>query len=142
MERTLLLKLVPLTDEAKEEMRWWLAHMESWNRMAIFGSMSDLVIESDASRTGWGARCSALSTDGKWSRSEQRLHINYLLLLAGSFAVRCWTRERAQCYVLKVDNASACKYINHLEGTKSRATADIAKGFWDFCLDQISVTAE
>lgn len=84
---------VPLSLEAKEEMAWWLTHMEAWNGRAIFGSVTDLVIESDASRAGWGARCGDFSTGGVWSLDERALHINCLELLAGSFAMRCWTRD-------------------------------------------------
>ena len=55
----------------------------SWNGRAIFGSNPDLVIESDASRSDWGARCGDLSTGGKWLFKEQRLDLNCLELLAG-----------------------------------------------------------
>lgn len=48
---------VPLTEEVRREMRWWLDHMEAWKGRAIFGCDPDLVIESDASKLGWGARC-------------------------------------------------------------------------------------
>lgn len=70
--------------------------MHAWNGRAIFGSHPDLVIESDASGLGWGARCGEVSTGGKWSSAEQTLHINCLELMAGSFAVKCWTRESAE----------------------------------------------
>lgn len=125
-------------------MSWWLAHMEAWNGRAIFGPVPDLVIESDASRAGWGARCGNFSTGGEWSLDEQALHINCLELLAGSFAVRCWTRDRVQsCVLLKMDNISAVRYVNHVGGPRSLALADLAKAFWEYCLNHhISVTAE
>lgn len=117
---------VPITGE----MEWWLTHMEAWNRRAIFGSVPDLVIESDASRSGWGARCGHFSTGGVWSLDEQTLHINCLELLADSFAVCCWTKDRIQSSVLlRMDNVSAVGYVNHLGGTSSKALANMAKGF-------------
>lgn len=45
---------VPLMDEVRDELQWWLTHMEAWNGRAIFGSRPDIVIESDASGSGWG----------------------------------------------------------------------------------------
>lgn len=125
-------------------MRWWLDHMEAWNGRAIFGSAPDIIIESDASKSGWGARCGTSITGGKWSSDERSLHINCLELLAGSFAIKCWTKDKVSCHVLlKMDNVSAVRYINHLGGTKSRVLADMARELWHFCLDnEISVTAE
>lgn len=135
---------VSLTPEAREELQWRLSNMEAWNGRAIFGSAPDIVIESDASRSGWGAKCGDFTTGGMWSPSEQQLHINCLELLAGSFAIKCWTKDSIRsCVLLKMDNVSAVRYINHLGGTRSRALSDLAANFWQYCLDrQISVTAE
>lgn len=95
--------MVPLSEEALEEIQWWLAHMEAWNS-------PDLVIESNTSGTCWEACL--------WSSQEQPMHINCLELLAGSFAFWCGTRDRTQsCVLLKMDKVAAVHYINHLEGT-------------------------
>lgn len=74
---------VPLSVEAKEELIWWLTHIEAWNGRAIFASSPEIVIESDASLLGWGARVEDQSMGGKWLVSEKDLHINCLELLAG-----------------------------------------------------------
>lgn len=102
------------------------------------------MIESDASWSGWGARCGDVYTGGRWSASEQTLHINCLELMAGSFAVKCWTKDRVQsCVLLKMDNVAAVRYINHLGGTRSRALTNLAKDLWKFCLsNRISLSAE
>lgn len=112
---------VSLTQEVRRELSWWLDHMEAWNGRAIFGCDPDLVIESDASKSGWGARCWDSSSGGKWSADEGQLHINCLELMAGSFAIKCWTKEKVSCNVLlKMDNVSAVRYNNHLGGTNPR----------------------
>ena len=49
--------LVYLSHEAREEIQWWLVHLEAWNGRAILSSPPDLVIENDASKLGWGAAC-------------------------------------------------------------------------------------
>lgn len=122
--------------EAREELRWWLANMEAWNGRAIFGSVPDVVIESDASRSGWGARCDEFTTGRVWSPEEQQLHINCLELLAGSFAIQCWTKDAVRsCVLLKMDNMSAVRYINHLGSTQSKALSNLATNFWQYCLD-------
>ncbi|KAM4747505.1 uncharacterized protein WCC33_005072 [Rhinophrynus dorsalis] len=137
-------ELIDLSHEARVELVWWLRHLDAWNGRAIFGVLPDVVIESDASLLGWGARMGAFSTGGKWSPAEASLHINCLELLAGSFALRSLVKDRVRCCILlRMDNVSAVQYINRLGGTRSKPLADLAKDFWHFCLDRdISVVAE
>ncbi|KAM4690570.1 uncharacterized protein WCC33_017974 [Rhinophrynus dorsalis] len=137
-------ELIALSQEARVELVWWLRHLDAWNGRAIFGVVPDIVIESDASLLGWGARMGACSTGGKWSQAEASLHINCLELLAGSFALRSLVKDRVRCCILlRMDNVSAVQYINRLGGTRSKPLADLAKDFWHFCLDRdISVIAE
>ncbi|KAJ1118581.1 hypothetical protein NDU88_006772 [Pleurodeles waltl] len=137
-------ELVFLTEEVRMELQWWLDHMEAWNGRAIFGASPDLVINSDSSCHGWGARCGDISFGGRWTPQELDMHINCLALLAGSFAIKSLTQDRISCVVLlRMDNVSAVQYINGLGGTRSKALAELAKDFWHFCLEnQISVTVE
>nr|XP_006002748.2 PREDICTED: uncharacterized protein LOC102348257 isoform X3 [Latimeria chalumnae] len=53
-------------------------------------------------------------------------------------------KDRVQfCILLKMDNVSAVRYINHLGGTRSMILAHPAREFWEFCLrHQNSVRAE
>ncbi|XP_056380443.1 uncharacterized protein LOC130275879 [Hyla sarda] len=121
---------IALTPDTKEELLWWLKHLQDWNGKAIFNSVPDLIIESDASLTGWGARCGSSSTGGKWSPEETMLHINCLELLAGFFALKSFAKTRSNCCILlRMDNISAVQYINKLGGTKSLPLANIAKDF-------------
>ena len=43
-----------LSTEAKGELQWWLAHLNTWNGRALVRPSPDVIIETDASRTGWG----------------------------------------------------------------------------------------
>ncbi|XP_056429491.1 uncharacterized protein LOC130368972 [Hyla sarda] len=86
---------------------------------------------------GWGARCGSSSMGGKWSPEESQWHINCLELLAGFFAVKCFASHKSNCCILlRMDNISAVRYINHLGGTRSKMLADIAKDCWLFCLQK------
>ncbi|KAM4723097.1 uncharacterized protein WCC33_009317 [Rhinophrynus dorsalis] len=91
---------IALSSDAKEELVWWLKHLDAWNGKAIFGMEPDLIIESDASLLGWGAHSDDLSTGGKWSPQEASLHINCLELLAGSFALKSLAKGHVNCCVL------------------------------------------
>ena len=41
-----------LSTEAKDELQWWLAHLNAWNGRALVRPSPDVIIETDASRTG------------------------------------------------------------------------------------------
>ena len=127
----------PLSNEAKEELRWWLAHLNAWNGRALLHPPPDIVIETDASRTGWGAVCQGVQTGGLWSQMERKLYINCLELLAGSFAVKSFTKNRLCVHVrLRMDNTSAVAYVNRLGGTRSLVLSNLALALWEWALSQ------
>ena len=94
-----------------------VSHLNAWNGRALLHHPPDIVIETEASRTGWGAVCQGVRTGGLWSQMERKLHINCLELLAGSFAVKSFTKNRLCVHVrLRMDNTSAVTYVNRLGG--------------------------
>ncbi len=135
---------IPLDSQAKEELVWWRDHLQAWNGKALFQSSVDLVIETDASRKGWGAFCEGVSTGGPWCTEEQRFHINCLELLAGSFAIKTFCKNKVVGHVkLLMDNLSAVAYINKMGGTHSKTLAKLAIDLWNWCLDhKIHMSAE
>ena len=106
----------------------------------------DLVIESDASRLGWGAtlKDQKLKTGGQWSTSEQEMHINCLELLAASLVIQTFAKEKKIINILvRTDNVSARAYINHFGGTHSWPMNCLAVQIWKWCIEcQIFLTAE
>ena len=76
--------------EAKQELGWWMPEMQNHNGAPLLVDQPDLVIESDASRLGWGAtlKVKELRTRGQWLTSEQEMYINCLELLAASLAIQ------------------------------------------------------
>ena len=66
-------------------MTWWINNLNIWNGKAIITPSPDLMIETDASMKGWGAHCNGATTQGMWSSSEQKMHINCLELTAAFF---------------------------------------------------------
>jgi hypothetical protein len=78
-----------LSAAALEELKWWRDHLTAWSGKALLREPPTLIIETDASTTGWGAHCGQTQTRGLWSQTEERLlHINCLELLAGGFALK------------------------------------------------------
>ena len=55
-----------LSEDSKEELRWWDTDMSRWNGKTIQTRHTDLTIQSDASTTGRGATCQGTDTGGPW----------------------------------------------------------------------------
>ena len=108
----------------------------------------DMVIESDASRLGWGAtlKGQGLRTGGQWSTCEQEMHINYLELLAALLVIQTFAKEKRNIRILvRADNVSTSlrAYINHFRETHSWQMNYLAMQIWKWCIErQIFSTAE
>ena len=128
----------------KEELQWWSDHLAAWNGKTLIAHKPSLVIESDASRTGWGAVCQGSRTGGPWSETEQQWHINCLEALAAFLAVKCFARDRRGVTILlRMDNITAVTYVNKLGGTVSQQMNSIVKELWLWCMNRdITLTAE
>ena len=104
---------VLMNDEMKKDLQWWTT-LDLWNVGTPICSTSTpaLVLESDASQKGWGARCMETSTGGCWSTMEAQYHINYLELLAAFLALKTFANDQKGLILLRMDNVSAVTYIN------------------------------
>ena len=112
--------LCPLSEAAREELAWWAGHLQDWNGKSLVLTEPDIVLELDASRTGWGASCQGTRTGGPWSLEEKKLHINCLELMATFLALRTFLRSHPVSHVhLRMDNQTAVAYINNMGGTVS-----------------------
>ena len=109
------------------ELDWWSTKMSLVNGKSILTQEPDLVMETDASMLGWGAVCDGIRTGGLWTQVERRNHINYLELLAATFAVKAFTKDRHNLHVrLKMDNRTAICYVNRMGGTRSQPMSNLA----------------
>ena len=77
-----------------------------------------MVIKMDASRRGWGVVCNEVQTGGPWTPQEQEMHINCLVMLAATLAVKCYAKDQGNLHILlKMDSMSAPTYISEKGGT-------------------------
>ena len=84
---------ITVSPEAKEDLLWWANNLRQWNGHTMARVGSQVAIETDASRAGWGAFCQGEATGGCWSREEQMLHINVLEMLAVFFALKAFLKK-------------------------------------------------
>ena len=64
--------LVHLDSGSLQEVQWWKDNLVAWNGKALFQQPTDLVIETDASRQGWGGYCQGCRQEA--DGSPKRLH--------------------------------------------------------------------
>ncbi len=73
----------PLSQEAKEDLEWWIWNLSLVNGRGLVREKPLISIESDASLTGWGAVCKDQSIGGPWGEGERHLHVNCLRASGG-----------------------------------------------------------
>ena len=136
--------IVTLTPECLTELRWWMLHLDQCNAKSVLSPGPDLIIESDASRSGWGAAAAGQTVRGHWTPEELQDQINALELRAVWLAVRSFASQKSNAHIhVRVDNRTAMAHINRMGGTRSKKLIGITRQLWQFCLDRkISLSAE
>ena len=93
--------LLLLSQEFREAVQWWQQRLSMWNGRTLLKHRQQLMIQSDASLTGWKAVCEGVQTGGPWSPEEQRMHINCLELTAAFLAVQASPAEKHRLLLLE-----------------------------------------
>ena len=130
-------KQITLTAESLENLQWWTSPKPvEENSTPIVEPVSNITIQTDASRLGWGAVCQGTKTGGHWNKEDQQAHVNILELKAAYLAIQSYlnacqlTESRI---VLQMDNTTAVAYINKRGGTKSNKLTQLALDIWNLC---------
>lgn len=125
-----------------KEIDWWIENLPSAQRKISHG-IPEIVITTDASGSGWGARCDGVCINGRWTSFESVHHINYLELLAVFYALKSFCKNMSNKHIqIRTDNTCALSYIKNFGGIKSIDCNDLAKKLWSWAMSkQIWVTA-
>lgn len=86
-----------ISTRVKSDLSWWLDNIDS--TVNPIRQCSSLEIFKDASLTGWGEVCNSTRTHGRWSTTEQSLHINQLELIAAFYGLRCFAKDQRDCEI-------------------------------------------
>ena len=126
-----------LSPRMMEELTWWTSTVSQANGRPLQIEKWDMTIHSDASKVGWGASCNGRSTGGPWTPTEATCHINFLELKGAFFALRSFTSEMKDSYILlRLDNVTAIAFLNKMGGTHSQDLSDLAVETWRWCLQR------
>ena len=108
---------VSQTSECREELMWWDTHMIIWNGKSLLKKVVDMIIDSDASLTGWGTTSQNQRTGGPWSQTESRMH------MAATLAVKAFLKKQNQ----DVSTPQVGQY--HSSGIHKQPGGNIVQGF-------------
>lgn len=106
---------------------------------SIYRSLSngkpDLEIQTDATRSGWGAVFNDTNTGGHWSSGERQQHINFLEMKPVFWALKTFCSNLKQNHIKPyTDNTTAVAYINSMGGSRSESCCKIARQIWLWCI--------
>ena len=123
-----------LNSGARADIVWWITNVFSSFR-SLEQHQIDLVMETDASKLGWGATTEGKTINGRWLQGEQELHINQLELKAVLFAIKSFLPlfQGKKHVCVKTDNVTTLTYINKRGGMHSKPCNQIAWDIWNYC---------
>ena len=103
-----------LSTTSVEELQWWVLHIPHAKRHISHG-LPSVIIQSDASKKGWGAVFGGQEIGGRWTASEASRHINILELEAAFFALQSFGDKITGAHIqVHLDNTTAVAYINNM----------------------------
>ena len=128
----------------REELKQWIKNLKIYNGRYLIRSHSQVLIQTDAFRKGWGAVCQGILTGGQWSKEEQLLHINLLELKAVKLALLSFSKQKSLKAVhIQIDNTTALLYLKKKGGTGNQMLLKLRKEIWQYLLKhQTTITAE
>ena len=91
---------VTLNSSAKKELLWWVQNLKLCNGRCLVQTQAQMVIQADASKTGWRTSCQGLTTRRVSSKQERSLYIN-VLPLAVKLALLSFTKTREELYTFR-----------------------------------------
>ena len=112
--------LIPITEECKEFLSWWLDYDHVMVGVPFQPPPAQVTLFTDSSNIGFGASLDNLHFSGVWSASQQAHHINYLEMLCVQLALHHFVAHLAGKSVLvATDNSTVVCYLNKQSGTRS-----------------------
>lgn len=117
----------------KIELEWWVLNVHNQVRHLNRGN-PQISIQTDSSTHGWGFVFEQNKIGGRWTKDEQKYHINVLELLAIWFAIKSLAQHLAgKHFRVLTDSTTAVCYISNMGGVRSRLCNKVAKKIWIWC---------
>ena len=127
---------VVITMAARRDLTWWTENLKSHNGTPWVQPEATMVIETDASKTGWGATSMNQEAQDFWNPEEAKMSINTLETLAIQRGLQALVKVTNITVQVKTDNTTALAYIGKMGGTKKKHLSDIAVKTWEWAQER------
>ena len=108
-----------LSNGSLQELDWWIQNMPT-AKQELAVPTNNIVMQTDASKAGWGAVSQGEVIGGRWTSTEALRHINVLELQAAFFALKSLCKTVTNAHIRpQLDNTTAAAYLNKMGGSKS-----------------------
>ena len=119
---------VLLNKESQLELLWWVKKIEIYNGRSLIQLSAQVLLQTDASLTSWGAVWGGMKTGGPWTQQERWMHINELELLAFKLALETFLKaQEIKSLHIQMDNAVALTCFLKMGGRKNLPTVFLSK---------------
>ena len=109
-------------------LQWWARRSNVMSGRSLRPFQTDLMLLTDASKSGWGAHMGSLSVSGVWPNPWRHFAINWLELEAIRLALLQFTHQvRNRDVLVMSDNKTAIAYLNKQGGVRSKRLFLLAK---------------
>jgi len=123
-----------LSAEARNNVQWWLDNIQH-SCCSLISTNPNVVLTTDASKSGWGAVFGKTKTGGLFTTDETNLHINVLELKAVYFGLSSLCKEVKNMHIkLLIDNTTAVQTINNMGSCKSESCNNIVLEIWNWAI--------
>ena len=132
-------RVTQLSAASRKELLWWINNVENKNGKPIRPKKPSVLLQTDASLSGWGAHNNntSVSIGGRWSFLEADNHINFLELLAIFYALRSFCSELRSVHIsIQSDSTCAVAYICNMGGMTSPKMDNLAMQIWEWCIER------
>ena len=135
--------VITLNTKSRTELTWWIESLRFCNDRTFSQLNPQVIIQTYASLTRWGAVYNGVPTSVQWSEEERTLHINVLELLAIKLALVSFSKwKKMKAIHFQKDNKAAWSYLLKMGGTKNDHIR-LIKEIWHYLLNHnMAITAE
>jgi mRNA-degrading endonuclease HigB of HigAB toxin-antitoxin module len=123
---------IPLTPKLIQDLTWFSLDQNIGKGRSLVKDNFLITLTTDASGNhGWGGHMNNLTCQGRWTLSQQMLHINCQEMLAVHLSLNHFLEHlKGQNVLIRSDNTTVCQYINHQGGTRSAQLCNMTMDLW------------
>lgn len=129
---------VKIPTKSREELHWWLDHLDLHNGRSLLQAETTLMITTDASKTGWGGHTDHSQMQGLWGNVDSAQSSNFRELKAIWIALSSLPSlpPKGAQILIRSDNKTAVAQINRQSNPRHPHLLELSKAIWAWALTQ------